>query len=112
MKPVQVYLGVPQTKTLPVFDTRNNEQVTIKQMIFTNTDATDAKITVTVNTVDVMQNYIVPANETKIIDMTIVLNPNNTLFLQQEKLNAINVMISGVSDPIPTTMQPVTPSNY
>ncbi|UPL43258.1 hypothetical protein MU858_21315 [Bacillus sp. PGP15] len=98
MKPVQIYLGAPQTSKLPVYDVKPGQQVTVKQMIFTNTDATDAKITVTINTVDIMKDYVVKAGETQLISTNIVLNENNSLSLQQEKQNAINTMISGVSE--------------
>lgn len=98
MKPVQIYLGAPQTSKLPVYDVKPGQQVTIKQMIFTNTDAVDAKITVTINTVDIIKDYVVKAGETQLISTDIVLNENNSLSLQQEKQNAINAMISGVSE--------------
>lgn len=100
MKPVQVYLGVPQTTKLPVYEGQQGQQMTIKQMIFSNTDAADAKITVTVNTIDIMKDFLVKTGETKIIDVSIVLNPADRLFLQQEKVNAINVMVNGVTEPV------------
>ncbi|PFS53477.1 hypothetical protein COK41_28835 [Bacillus cereus] len=101
---VQIYLGVPQTSKLQVYDAKNG-QVTIKQMIVTNTAAEDAKLTMTVNTVDIMKDRIVKAGATEVIDMFVVLNPNNTLSLQQDKTNALNVMISGVSEPLITVLQ-------
>ncbi|MCP1124555.1 hypothetical protein NKR74_14790 [Bacillus sp. 3103sda1] len=100
MKPVQIYLGVPQIDKLLVFDVQQGQQLTVRQMIFTNTDVADSKITVTVNTVDIMKDFVVTAGETKIIDVAIVLNQNDKLFLQQEKLNAINVMLTGTSEPM------------
>ncbi|MED2932860.1 hypothetical protein P4308_12140 [Bacillus wiedmannii] len=96
MTPVQIYLGVPQTVKLPVYEAKG--QTTIKQMIFSNTLETEAKITVTVNTIDIMKKLIVGPGETKVIDTTIVLNPNDRLSLQQETENAINVMINGVTE--------------
>ncbi|GAB6483371.1 hypothetical protein bcgnr5371_57500 [Bacillus cereus] len=100
MRPVQIYLGVPQTTKLPVYECQPTQQTTIKQMIFSNTNETDAKITVTVNTVDIMKDYIVKAGETKFIDVAIVLNPKDRLCLQQEKVNAINVMVNGTWEPV------------
>ncbi|MEH7186467.1 hypothetical protein [Bacillus toyonensis] len=100
---VQIYLGVPQTSKLPVYDVKPGIQVTIKQMIVTNTDIVDAKVTMTVNTVDIMKNRIIKAGSTEVIDMFVVLNQSNTLSLQQEKDNAINVMISGTFEPVPTS---------
>lgn len=108
MKPVQIYLGVPQQTKLPVYDVQPNQQVTVKQMIFSNTSAEDAILTVTVNTVDVMKDLVVKAKDTKIIDMAIVLNPNDRLSLQQENLNAINVMVNGIVEPLSETPVTVT----
>ncbi|PEL95843.1 hypothetical protein CN575_02365 [Bacillus wiedmannii] len=96
-QPIQIYLGAPQTTKLPVYDGKG-QQVTIKQLIFANTTELDTKITVTVNTIDIMKGFVVKAGETRVIDATIVLNPNDRLSLQQEKENAINVMINGVAE--------------
>lgn len=95
MRPVKVYLGVPQTEKLPVYVVKQEQQLTIRQMLFTNTSATDAKITITVNTIDIMKDLVISAGETRVIDTSIVLDPSDTLFLRQEKENAINVTISG-----------------
>ncbi|TFF43674.1 hypothetical protein EQ803_27560 [Bacillus thuringiensis] len=98
MKPVQMYLGVPQQTKIPVYEVQSNQQSTVKQVILTNTDSEDAKITITVNTVDIMKNLVVSAGETKLLNIEIVLNQNDRLLLQQEKTNAINVIISGVTE--------------
>ncbi|GAB6742221.1 hypothetical protein bcgnr5412_54830 [Bacillus cereus] len=100
MKPVQMYLGSPQQAKLPVYEVQSNQQATVKQIVLSNTVTTDSKITVTVNTIDIMKDLIVTAGETRIIDTTIVLNQNDRLSLEQEKLNAINVMINGVIEPM------------
>lgn len=104
-QPVQIYLGVPQKNALTVYETQQGKQVTIKQIVFSSAETTDSKITVTVNTVDIMKDFVVKAGETKIIDLTIVLNQGDRLHLQQEKLNAINVMITGVLDPLAPVYQ-------
>ncbi|HFJ9331884.1 TPA: hypothetical protein ACGW5B_005345 [Bacillus paranthracis] len=98
IKPVQMYLGVPQQTKIPVYEVQSNQQSTVKQVILTNTDSEDAKITITVNTVDIMKNLVVAAGETKLLNIEIVLNQNDRLLLQQEKVNAINVIISGVTE--------------
>ncbi|MBR9657521.1 hypothetical protein [Bacillus cereus] len=102
-QPIQIYLGVPQTTKLPVYE-GTGKQTTIKQLIFANTVETDAKITVTVNTIDIMKGFVVKSGETKVIDATIVLNPSDRLSLLQDTENAINVMINGVTEPISTTI--------
>ncbi|WP_242250696.1 hypothetical protein [Bacillus cereus group sp. BfR-BA-01379] len=65
-------------------------------MIFTNTKESDAKLTITVNTIDIMKNYIVKAGETRFLDTSVVLDPNDAFSVQQETENAINVSISGI----------------
>lgn len=99
VQPIQIYLGVPKTSAFQVYSVKPQKQVTIKQMILTNTDAEDSKITVTVNTIDIMKDLIVKSGETRFIDLNVVLNESNTLSLQQEKTNAINVVVSGVEEP-------------
>ncbi|PHF94242.1 hypothetical protein [Bacillus wiedmannii] len=97
----KIYMGVPQTVKLPVYDTTPGTRVTATKMILTNTDETkDAKVTVTVNTMDVMKNIDVKAGETKILDIYIVLEPKDVLSLQQDTLNAVNVTIGGLSEKI------------
>lgn len=103
---IQVYLGVPQTDKLPIFDVKTGNQVTIKQLIFTNTSTEEAKITMTINTIDIIKDFVVPANTTKFIDAAIVLNQNDRLSLQQEKTNAINAMINGVYESVPVNANP------
>lgn len=97
-QPIQIYLGVPQISKLPVYNVTSGQQVTIKQVIVTNTSETDSKITLTVSSIDIMKDYVVKAGETQFVNMNAVLEKNNTLFLQQEKANAINVLISGELD--------------
>ncbi|MED3036010.1 hypothetical protein CBR56_25115 [Bacillus thuringiensis] len=95
----KIYMGVPQTSKLPVYEARQGSKVTATKMILTNTnDTTDAKLTVTVNTMDVMKNLVVKAGETQILDVLIVLEPNDVLSLQQDVLNAINVTVCGTKE--------------
>lgn len=100
---IKIYLGAPQTEKIPVLKVDERQRVTATKMIFTNTEDTDAKLTITVNTIDVMKNFVVKAGETKFLDVSIVLDPKDTLLIKQERENAINVNISGVSEIIPTT---------
>lgn len=97
MKSVQVYLGKPQTQKLSVCDVQPGQQITLKQMILKNSDEVEQKVTVTVNTIDIMTIKVKPG-ETEIRDTFIVLNAGDKLLLQQEKENAVSVMINGVLD--------------
>ncbi|PHB06812.1 hypothetical protein COE84_28475 [Bacillus wiedmannii] len=105
---VKIYVGVPQTDKLPVFEVKQGSRVTATKMILTNTTETDAKLTVTLNTIDIMKNVNVPGGETKFLDIAIVMDQNDKLFLQQAKENAINVTIGGVLELAAATTIPGT----
>ncbi|PFI53848.1 hypothetical protein COI76_14365 [Bacillus cereus] len=99
---VQIYIGKPQTTKLPVYDVPEgqNKQVTIKQIIFNNAEETPQKVTVTVNTIDVMVATV--DNGADVRNTFIVLKPGDKLSLKQEKENAVNVMICGTFEQIST----------
>jgi flagellar motor switch protein FliM len=97
----KIYMGVPKTAPIPVYDTKQGTRVTATKMILTNTDEVkEAKLTVTVNTLDVMKNLKVGAGETKILDVLIPLESGDVLSLQQDVLNAINVTIGGTKEQV------------
>ncbi|PHA27754.1 hypothetical protein COE84_26760 [Bacillus wiedmannii] len=97
-QPIQIYLGSPKTTIMQVYKVPSMPQprlATVTQIIFTNTEETEAKVTVTINTIDIIKDYIVKAGDTTIIPMSL-LKDDDSISLQQEKKNAINVTISGV----------------
>lgn len=95
LKPVRIFLGVPQTDKIQVYKVPQNRRSVITQAILSNTTAEEAKLTLTVNTIDVMKDLVVPANETKILNLYIVLNEGDTVSLKQDTTNAINVALNG-----------------
>lgn len=97
MRPVRMFLGVPQTDKIQVYKVQTGRQAVITQAILTNTSAEDAKLTLTINTIDIMKGYTVAAGETKILDLYIVLNEEDSVSLQQETANAINVTLNGTA---------------
>ncbi|HDR8155534.1 TPA: hypothetical protein QC057_004563 [Bacillus cereus] len=105
MKSVQIYLGKPQTNKLVVCDVQQGQQITVKQMIFNNSLETEQKVTLTLNTIDIMTVKVKPGDNVR--DTFIVLDPKDKLLIQQETENAVNVMINGTSEVIPTI-----PSGY
>lgn len=94
--PVKMFLGVPQTSKIQVYKVDAGMRATIKQMVFTNTEDVDAKVTITVNTIDVIKNKLIPAGTTEVMNSFIVLEQTDTLSISQEKENAINATISGI----------------
>lgn len=95
MRPVRMFLGVPQTDKIQVYKVSEGRRAVITQAILTNTTDADAKLTLTVNTIDVIRDYTVDAGESKVLDLFIVLNETDTVSLKQETANAINVSLNG-----------------
>ncbi|MFA2589990.1 hypothetical protein AB1I81_28195 [Bacillus mobilis] len=98
-KPIQIYLGKPQTDKLVVCDVLSNQQITVKQMIFNNSLETEQKLVLTINTIDIMTIKVKNGDDVR--DTFIVLNPGDRLLIQQETENAVNVMINGISELVP-----------
>lgn len=101
MKSIQIYLGKPQIEKLAVCDVPQSQQITVKQMILNNSLETDQKVTLTINTIDIMTIKVKPGENVR--DTFIVLNPSDKLLVQQETENAVNVMINGTTEPVPLT---------
>ncbi|MDM5270459.1 hypothetical protein [Bacillus wiedmannii] len=90
----RMYLGTPQTNKLQVYQI-GGRRAKVTQIILSNTESTEAKITLTLNTIDIMKDYKLNPGETQFLNVLIPLKENDSLALQQDKENAINVTISG-----------------
>jgi len=95
LTPTRLFLGVPQTSKIQVYAVAQSRSVIVTQAILTNTSEVDTALNLTVNTTDVMRDFKVASGETKIIDLYIVLNEGDTVSLQQDKENAINITLNG-----------------
>ena len=94
-QPRRFFLGAPQTDKIQVYKVSNGRSGVLTQAIFSNTTEEDARLTLTVNTIDVMKNYKVPAGETEVINLYIVLDDGDAISLQQDTANAVNVTLNG-----------------
>ena len=92
------YLGAPQTDKIQVYQVPTGRSASITQAIVTNTTDADAKFTLTVNTVDILRNYNIGAGQTEVLDIFVVLKDGDTVSLQQETTNALNVALNGAVD--------------
>lgn len=95
--PTRIFMGTPQTDKIQVFKVSNGRCAVISKATLTNLTEEDAWMTLTVNAIDVIRKLIVAAGETKFLDLYIVLNDGDSVSLQQETDNAINVTLNGVS---------------
>lgn len=96
-RPVRFFLGTPQTDKIQVYKVPAGRSGVLKKGIFTNTNNEDATLTLTVNTVDVMRKYVVPAGATEVIELDVVLEEGDGISLQQDTENAINVTLNGTA---------------
>lgn len=95
MRPKRMFMGTPQVDKIQVYKVPSGRSAVLTQVILSNTDAEESKLTITINTIDIMRDYVVGAGETKVIDLYVVLNEDDTVSLQQEKANAVNVTLNG-----------------
>lgn len=91
----QIYAGTPSTDKAIVYTSTFGRRTVVRQLVFTNTSVADAKITVTIDTVDVIKDYSVAAGKTEIIPFMAVIESEKSVLLQQNTANAINVLITG-----------------
>lgn len=68
----------------------------VKNIVMTNKTGSAATITITIAGVEVVNNYSVAANDTVVIDLSLVMSATETITVQAGTANAINVYISGV----------------
>lgn len=90
------YLGAPQIEKIQVYQVPTGRSASLTQAIVTNTTDGDAKFTLTVNTVDVLRDYIITAGESKILDLYVVLKDGDVVSLSQETANALNITLNGI----------------
>lgn len=95
LRPRRMFLGVPQTDKIQVFKVSAGRKGVMTQAILSNTAEEDAKLTITLNTIDIMKDYVVAAGKTEIIDLYVVLDEDDSVSLQQDTHNAINVTLNG-----------------
>ena len=67
----------------------------VKNIVMTNKTGSAATITITIAGVEVVNNYSVAANDTVVIDLSLVMNATETITVQSGTANAINIYISG-----------------
>ena len=95
---VRMFIGTPQTDKIQVFKVSNNRCAVVTKAILTNSTEEESWVTLTVNAIDVIRKLKVAAGETRFLDLYIVLNDGDSLSLQQETDNAINVTLNGYTN--------------
>jgi hypothetical protein len=91
-----MYVGAPGTTSTTVYTVPANTTTILKNIVMSNTAATPATITINVAGVGIVNSYSVSANDSVIMDMSLVLSAGDVISALQGTSNAINLFLSGV----------------
>ena len=102
--PKKLYSGQPTTSATTLYTTPASTSTIVKNILMTNTTATDATITISFvpsggtagATNRVFTGYTVKANDTVAVDLSSVLSTSDFISALQGTSGAITIYISGV----------------
>lgn len=91
----RLYKGTAGTSVNTAYKVPGSTTTIVKNIVMTNKTGSAATITITIAGVEVVNNYSVAANDTVVIDLSLVMNATETITVQSDTANAINIYISG-----------------
>lgn len=94
--PKKLYVGTPSTTSATLYTTPASTNTILKNIVLTNTTAAASIVTIGVAGKNIVSGYAVAANDTVVIDLSIVLNAADTITGVQTTASAVNVFLSGV----------------
>lgn len=94
--PKRLYKGTVGTTASTAYTVPANTTTIVKNIVLTNKTGSAVTATVVIAGIEVINNYSVSANDTVVIDLSLVMNATETIAVQAGTANAINVYISGV----------------
>lgn len=94
--PKKLYIGTPATTSATLYTVPASTTTILKNLILANSTATAAVVTINVGGKTLLNSYPVAANDTVVLDLSLVLNAADTVTGIQTTANAINVFLSGV----------------
>lgn len=94
--PKRLYKGTAGTTPSTAYTVPTNTTTIVKNIVLTNKTESAATVTITIAGVEVVNNYSVTANDTVVIDLSLVMSATETITVQAGTASAINVYISGV----------------
>ncbi|ANB56422.1 hypothetical protein GFC29_3138 [Anoxybacillus sp. B7M1] len=92
----RLYKGTAETSPTTAYTVPANTMTIVKNIVLTNKSASAATATVVIAGIEVVNNYSIDANDTVVIDLSLVMNATETITVQSGTTSAINVYISGV----------------
>uniref|UniRef100_A0A7U3YCT9 Uncharacterized protein n=1 Tax=Geobacillus sp. (strain Y4.1MC1) TaxID=581103 RepID=A0A7U3YCT9_GEOS0 len=94
--PKRLYKGTAGTTSTTVYTVPASTTTIVKNIVLTNKTGSAATITITIAGTEVVYNYSVAANDTVVLDLSLVMSATEIITVQAGTANAINVYISGV----------------
>jgi hypothetical protein len=94
--PKKLYAGTPGTSSATLYTTPATTKTIVKSLVIGNTTSAIATITINFAGVGLVNTYSVAANDTVIIDLSLVLETTETIAALQGTASALRLHISGV----------------
>lgn len=94
--PKSLYKGTAGTSASTAYTVPASTVTIVKNIVITNKTNSAATVNITVAGLEIVYRYSVEANSTVTLDVSIVMNANETITVQAGTASAINIYISGV----------------
>ena len=88
------YFDTPQTDKLQAFSIQNATGM-LTSATFTNTSDQPSKITITLNSADILYDYEVATGANEVVPFNIALETGDIVYIKQSIANAVNVSLNG-----------------
>ncbi|WP_240371681.1 hypothetical protein [Anoxybacteroides rupiense] len=94
--PKRLYKGTAGTTSSTAYTVPANATTIVKNIVLTNKTGSAATITITIAGTEVICGCPVAANDTVVIDLSLVMSATEAIAVQAGTADAINIYISGV----------------
>ncbi|MED0686547.1 hypothetical protein [Anoxybacillus ayderensis] len=94
--PKRLYKGTAGTTSSTAYTVPANTTTIVKNIVLTNKTGSAATATITIAGIEIVNNYSVNANDTVVIDLSLVMQAAETITVLSGTASAINIYISGL----------------
>ena len=94
--PKKLYAGLPGTASTTLYTVPANTTTIVKNIVLCNTTGTAATVTLTAGGQTIINAFSIEANNTKTLDLSLVMAATDTITGLQVTASAVSVYVSGV----------------
>lgn len=94
--PKKLYASTPTTASSTLYTVPASTKTIVKSVVIGNTSASDATITLGFGGINLLTSTVVEGNNTKVIDLSLVLEAGEKITGLQSRSNALTIYVSGV----------------